>query len=176
MTTVFIGGFMATGKSTVGRLLAPLVQRPFCDLDMLVEESAGSSVAAIFSGEGETTFRAREARALASVAESGAVVALGGGTLLDESNRTLVKRTGRLVILTAAVEEIARRIAADTSHVARPLLGAAPAIDRESIATVAATLIAKRQAAYAGADLQVDTTGRSAHDVAQEVAAWIACA
>lgn len=174
MTTVFIGGFMATGKSTVARLLAPLVQRPFCDLDVLVEETAGTSIATIFSDEGETTFRAREARALASIAESGAVVALGGGTLLDEANRALVKRTGRLVILTAAVEEIARRIAADAAHDARPLLGAS--VDRETIATVTATLIAERQAAYAGADLRVDTTGRSASDVAQEVAAWIACA
>ena len=78
----------ATGKTEVGRRLARALGWPFVDTDALVEEAAGRSVAAIFAEEGEAAFRARERTAVAEACASpAAVIAVGGGALLDPDNR-----------------------------------------------------------------------------------------
>src|SRR5262245_962325 len=111
---------MATGKTEVGRRLARLVDRPFMDIDALVEAAAGHSVAEIFAREGEPRFRSLERAAVERACEvPDAVIATGGGTLLDAENRRRLAAAGPIVCLTARPEAILRRVGDPGS---RPLL------------------------------------------------------
>ena len=168
--SVFLTGFMAVGKSTVGRLLAHRLGVAFFDLDALVEADANMTVAEIFAREGEASFREREARALKmAIHHGGGVVALGGGALLgDESRVRIVRAHGRLVCLTASIDALVARLGDATL---RPLLAGSP--DRRA---AVAALLRERAALYEDADLAVDTTDRAPERVAEEIATWIASA
>lgn len=163
MRSVYLTGFMGAGKSVVGRSLARRMGRAFVDLDAAIEREEGLSVAEIFRRRGERRFRLMEKRALSRAAKRhGAVVALGGGALLDPGNRALVARTGVLVRLTCSRRELVRRLRPQRD--ARPLLSGGPLEAR-----VAALLRARRKA-YAGANLTISTTGLSTSQVAARVA------
>src|SRR5438309_12066772 len=102
---------MATGKTEVGRRLARRLGRPFVDIDGLVEAASGKKVADIFASEGEARFRQLERAAVAEAClVSEAVVATGGGTLLDAENRRRLAAAGPIVYLAASPEEILRRV------------------------------------------------------------------
>src|SRR5437762_10029536 len=119
MGAIVLTGFMGTGKSGVGRRLATRLGRAFVDTDQLVERRAGKSVAAIFADDGEPAFRALERDAVATAAARGdAVIAVGGGAVLDATNLTRLRAAGVVVCLTAAAETILRRVG-DASQ--RPL-------------------------------------------------------
>ncbi len=111
---LFLVGFMAAGKTTVGRLLADAWQRPFVDLDELIEERTGLTIADIFESRGESAFRDLEARELAAVANRAEpyVVATGGGIVNRADTRDLLRRTGVRVWLQLPFEELARRATA----------------------------------------------------------------
>jgi shikimate kinase len=151
MDNVFLTGFMGTGKTTVGRVLAERLGRPFVDLDTAVEEVAGLSVADIFARFGEPGFRIREREALERTSGlDGAVVATGGGVVLDAGNRATMRARGRIVCLTADAETILGRVGRASD---RPLLaGAADPAER------IARLLGERAAAYAEADWTIDTS------------------
>lgn len=163
---VVLIGLMGAGKTTVGRLLADRLRRPFVDTDDVVEREAGSSVTDIFAAEGEHGFRTREAAAIRRVAAlRGQVVAVGGGAVIDPENVTQLRGTGDLVLLDADPDTLAARVD-DTAT--RPLLAAA-----DDLAGRLAELRATRDAAYrAAAAESVDTTGRSPAEVADLVLAW----
>ncbi len=153
---VVLAGFMGTGKTEVGRRLARALGRPFVDTDALVESAAGRSVAAIFADEGEPAFRARERDAVAQAcALPAAVIAVGGGALLDPENRRILAAAGPVVCLRASPREILRRVG--RAH-DRPLLSGGTLSDAERLARVEA-LLAAREAAYASATHSVDTDG-----------------
>lgn len=117
---VYLVGMPGSGKSSVGRALAPLLSLPFVDLDEEVEQQAGRSVAEIFERGGEGMFRLAESRALAAVAAGGrAVVACGGGIVLDPSNRALLTSSGVVVYLEAGLEVLRARVG---DGAGRPLL------------------------------------------------------
>ena len=158
-------GLMGSGKTTVGRIVAHRLDRPFVDTDELVEAEAGRSIAQIFAVEGERGFRAREAAAVRRVAAlRGQVIAVGGGAVLDADNVTQLRGTGDMVLLDAPATTLAARIG-DTAT--RPLLDAADAVERLEALRVA------RDAAYAGTGAHtVDTEHRSAAEVADEVLVW----
>src|SRR5262245_45197140 len=143
---------MATGKTEVGRRLARVLGRPFVDIDGLVEAAAGRRVAEIFAAEGEARFRELERAAVAEACQvPDAVVATGGGTLLDPDNRRQLAAAGPIVCLAASPEDIARRVGRSTS---RPLLaGRNGAGDR--LGRIRA-LLAERAPAYAVATHTVD--------------------
>jgi 3-dehydroquinate synthase len=125
---VFLTGFMATGKSTVGRLLAARLLRPFLDLDDAIEAAAGRSVAEIFELEGESGFRRRETAALQRItAGPGAVVATGGGAACYDDNLAHMRACGLVVALTAPLAVVQARAEAATDERARPLLQRPPA-------------------------------------------------
>ena len=106
---IVITGFMGTGKTTVGRLLAERLQRRFVDMDVLLAERFGKSIAAIFAEEGEEAFRGAEAALCQDLAaEQGLVIATGGGTLLNEASRAALGASGVLVCLTAGEGTILR--------------------------------------------------------------------
>jgi shikimate kinase/3-dehydroquinate synthase len=120
---VFLTGFMATGKSTVGRLLAARLRRPFLDLDDAIEAAAGRSVAEIFEQEGEDGFRRRETAALQRItAGPAAIVATGGGAACHGDNLAHMRACGLVVALTAPLAVVQARAGAAADERARPLL------------------------------------------------------
>jgi shikimate kinase len=161
---VFLCGLMGSGKTTVGPVLASRLALPFCDLDRAIEQDAGATVRELFTREGETGFREREARALLRVCAAGAqVVALGGGALGRADNRELVRRSGRLVWLDAPTPILVARIGDPSS---RPLLGDDPAsaLDR---------LRAARADQYGEAGLRLDTSRLDAQAAAEQIVTWL---
>ncbi len=142
---------MGSGKSTLGRALAARLGLDFIDVDACIERDAGRSIAAIFAAEGEPGFRAREARTLAeTLAAPPAVVATGGGAVLDAANRTAMRAAGTVVYLQVDAATQLARLADDTT---RPLLAAPDRAQR------LADLQAQREPLYrAAAHLLFDTT------------------
>ena len=95
---IFLVGFMGAGKSTVGRILAEHLGRPFIDLDAEISREAGRAVAKIFAEDGEEAFRALESDELQRIVERPpSVVACGGGIVLRDENRRLMKDIGTVV-------------------------------------------------------------------------------
>jgi shikimate kinase len=152
--TVYLTGFMGTGKSVVGRELARRLRRPFVDLDAAIERLSGKSVAELFEKRGEKAFRRLERKALVNAAKkSGLVVALGGGALMDKRNLGLVEKTGILVKLTCSRRELVRRLM--PSRLSRPLLSCGSLDDRVR------SLLRARKGAHGDARILVSTTKRS---------------
>ncbi len=168
---IYLTGFSGTGKSHSGRLAARSLGMEFVDTDELVEKAAKKPIPEIFSGEGEAQFRALESAVLADVAtEGGKVVSTGGGVPVLPANRELMSRTGLVVRLKATPESIQARLtrAIGTSgRAVRPLLGGDAPVEKVR------ALLEEREAAYASADVTVDTEGKTPGDVAREVVlAW----
>lgn len=164
MKNVVLIGFMGTGKSSVGRLLAMRLGCAFHDLDKKIEETCGISIPQMFARHGEPYFRAREKEAVrAAAARSGLVIATGGGTVKDAENVALLRSSGILVALTADVDTILCRTAA---RGARPVLDGADAGDRRAAVV---RLLEERRALYEGADIAVDTSCRSPLEVAEYI-------
>lgn len=167
---LLLNGFMGTGKSTVGRIVAQRAGVAFVDLDEVIEAQAGKSIEALFREAGEPAFRALEADALQRAMEQqdsatqARVVALGGGALLDMTRRREALQHAFVVTLTGASKTLLRR----TAGSARPLLAGAP----DPVARIG-ELLATRAEAYAEAHAQIATDERSPEVVAEAVlAAW----
>jgi shikimate kinase len=162
MRPIMLTGFMGTGKSEVGRRLAQRLGRPFVDTDELIERRAGKSVAAVFATSGEPTFRALEREAVAdAVANPAAIVALGGGAILDAGTCARVREAGVVVCLTGRPEVLLARIGDPAS---RPMLAGGDPAGRMR------KLLDERCAAYAAAaDMCVDTSDLSAEEVVEEI-------
>jgi len=117
---IFLVGLMGAGKTTVGRTLARRLGKTFVDCDHEIESRTGASIPTIFELEGETGFRTREEAMLHELARrSDIVLATGGGAVLRESNRRVLKERGFVVYLRAQVEDLFRRTRNDRN---RPLL------------------------------------------------------
>ena len=115
-------GFMATGKSAVGKLLAKKLGWKHLDCDALVERSRGMSVRRIFEAKGEAVFRSAESAALArALSGKRTVVSTGGGIVLSERNRALIRARGAVIWLRSPVREVLGRVKSGT----RPLLNVA---------------------------------------------------
>jgi shikimate kinase/3-dehydroquinate synthase len=162
MRTVVLSGFMATGKSTVGRLVAKELALPFVDTDALIAEEAGKTVGEVFASEGEAKFRDREAAIVGRLLSDGTarVIAFGGGTVTIPSIRHLALETTTVVTLTANPETIAARA---TSIAERPNLGARSPVDR------AKDLLALRREAYGECHATIATDGLEPQEIAREV-------
>lgn len=117
---IFLLGFMASGKSTIGRALAERLQVPFIDLDDLIVQRAGKTIGEVIQQEGESYFRQLETECLQqAIAEQAGVIALGGGAFTQEANRALVAKAGVSVWLDAPFALCWQRI--QTDAVVRPL-------------------------------------------------------
>jgi shikimate kinase len=163
---VFLTGFMGSGKTAVGAALAKRLGRRFIDLDAEIERTSGLTVASMFARFGEGEFRRRESRALADLgALDDAIVATGGGTVVDARNRASMRAAGWIVCLTADAETVLARVGGGED---RPLL--AGASDR---AAKVRALLAERAEAYADADWRIDTSGKTVEAVSREIADWL---
>lgn len=108
---VYLVGMPGSGKSTVGRELAGRLGVPFVDLDVEIEASTGRRVTEIFAADGEETFRALEAKALVEASRHDpAVVACGGGVVLETANRITLRNTGVCVFLDVPIEVLRERV------------------------------------------------------------------
>lgn len=156
---VYLTGFMGSGKSTIGPILANTIGYEFVDLDSLVEAGTGKVISQIFREMGEPAFRALERRTLASiVARTRLVVALGGGLVTDPESFALVTSTGIMVYLRATVEDIAGRL---RRKMDRPLIlsDAGDSLGDEALLERIQTLLAEREPLYQKADITVDSDG-----------------
>lgn len=143
---------MGVGKSTVGPLVAVASSLAFIDLDQVITAHAGCAVSEIFAREAEVGFRVRERQALRSVlAGPPAVVALGGGALVDAGSRRFARSAATVITLTARLDTLRARLAESAG---RPLLDAD-----------FATRLADRAAAYADADALIATDDRSPAEI-----------
>lgn len=156
---IALAGFMGTGKSTVGPLLAEQLGWRFVDTDALIEARAGLPIPRIFAERGEPIFRRLEAEVCRQVADGARqVIALGGGALLDPHTRAYLQARALVVCLTAPLEEIVRRVGEDP---ARPLFHA----DRARLAA----LYAERAVHYAALPHHLATEGRTPAEIAEEI-------
>lgn len=162
---IVLTGFMGTGKSSVGRLLAERLGFRYLDLDALIVAEAGISINEIFARHGEPHFRRLETEAVRRIAgEERCVIATGGGAVISDENRRLLRSAGVVVNLAASVEEIRRRLSGETD---RPLLRD----DRSEERIVA--MMTERERYYADADLRIDTTGKRVEDVVAEIIGFL---
>jgi shikimate kinase len=165
---IFLIGYRGTGKTVVARDLAAQLNYDWIDADDVVEHEAGKTIAAIFSDDGEAAFRDFESRVVTVLSRKRrTVMALGGGAVLREENRQALVGAGPVVWLTAEIDTILGRLASDptTAH-RRPNLSAAGG--RGEIEA----LLAIRTPWYRQcATLVVDTEGKTAAEVAAEIAA-----
>jgi shikimate kinase len=122
MNRLFLIGPMGSGKTTVGRFLAGRLGLEFLDLDQEIERRCGVDVSMIFDIEGEAGFRAREQAMLDELTQrDGILLATGGGTVLAENNRRMLRERGLVVWLQTRVEQQLKRLERDQR---RPLLQA----------------------------------------------------
>ena len=154
--TVFLIGFMGSGKSAVGRILARRLGRRFVDTDREVERAAGSTVAELFARRGEQAFRRLEAAALRRAASvRGAVVSVGGGAVKRPSNVALMRRRGLVLHLAAPLRTLWQRARRDGLS-KRPLLEGG-GLERMG------KLLRERMPLYAKArHIRIDAVGRPA--------------
>lgn len=159
-------GFMASGKSTIGRKLARELGCAFFDTDHVIERSHGP-IAEIFAREGEPAFRRYEREAIASVLDSGepGVVALGGGAPTIAENRAVLKKRAHSVFLKVSPERVAARV--KHSRDPRPLLGDVPTLDRIR------ELYEQRLPHYASADHIVEAEHLSDRAVLDDILRWL---
>ena len=159
---IILTGFMGTGKTTVGKLLADLFDYSFVDTDHLIEARYGRSIPQIFAEFGEAAFRQMERDIAQELADQGSlVIATGGRMMLDPANVATLGRNGRVFCLTATPEDILARISQDGLQ-ERPLLtGPNP---RQRIAE----LLQERQVKYQQFP-QIMTSGKTPAAVAQHL-------
>ena len=162
-------GMMGVGKSSVGRRLALRLGRPFVDTDKLVEERAGKTVPEIFADDGEPAFRVMEAEVVGAALDSDtwAVIAFGGGAVVDPATRDRARDRALVVWLQATPRELARRVSASqrrSGGVARPLL-----VQGKPEATLEAIAAGREECYRAAAHVLIDTAGRSPGQVATTV-------
>ena len=168
MRPVVLSGFMGTGKSTIGPLVAARLGVPFIDIDAEIERAAGQSVADLWQREGEPAFRAREAALAEQLLTDGhaRVIAFGGGTVTDARTRHLAIERGLVITLTATPETIAARVG---DVAARPNL----AVGTDPVAR-ARELLQVRAGAYAECHVAISTDSLDVPAIASEVLSCVA--
>jgi shikimate kinase len=163
-------GLRGSGKSAVAEVLAQRLGWNAVDTDELVEQQSGRTIREIFEADGEAGFRALETRVLERVVRGKRqVISVGGGAILSEHNRRLLRQAGLCVWLTAPPEVLHRRLQADTRTASlRPPLTNMPGLEETR------QVLQTREPLYAAtAEHVVDTTDRTVTQVADAVVALV---
>ena len=152
---LILTGFMGTGKSTVGSLVAAHMSRVFYDMDAVIEQRTGMAISGIFSQESEPYFRAIERGLCYEMAlQQNLVVATGGGALVDPNNYEVMSKTGVIICLTADAVTLSTRLAK---------------IEGRPLAARWQDILEERRAFYDAMPFQVETSGRTPQQVAADV-------
>jgi shikimate kinase len=166
--SIFLIGYRGTGKTTIAQLLAERLGWDWIDADDEIERRAGKSIAAVFAEEGEQAFRELEASVVADLCRwRRSVVALGGGAVLSEVNRTAIRMAGVVVWLTATVDTLASRLSSDRTTPSRR-----PNLTKSGGLHEIETLLATREPIYrACATFEVDTEDKTPAEIVEEIIA-----
>lgn len=160
MKNLVLTGFMGTGKTTVGKILAKKLGYRFVDTDIEIEKQEGKSVSALFELHGEAGFRDIEARVVAELSDKKhSVIATGGGVVLREENMMNLRKNGVVVLLRTDLDTIVRRLADKTD---RPLA-------KGSSAEELAERLRQREPYYANHDFAIDIGEHSPICVADRI-------
>lgn len=153
-------GFMGSGKSTVGRELARKMAYPFVDTDEEIERKAKKSIPEIFEEHGEKYFRRLEEEVLSEIIENNEemVISTGGGIVLSERNRRILREKTITILLQAGVEELYNRLKDETN---RPLLAV------ENPQEEIKRLLEEREEYYNTADIKVNTDGLQVAEIVE---------
>jgi shikimate kinase len=160
---IILVGFMASGKSHVGRILSQRTGWPLADADWEIAHQAGKSIHRIFQEQGEAAFRALESSVIADLcAGSGRIIAAGGGAFINSDNQRRMLESGLVFCLSARPETIYHRVARTNASdaAARPLLAGDNPMERIK------TLLAQRSPAYAQAHHIIETDNLNPEQVA----------
>lgn len=161
MKNIVLTGFMGTGKTEVGRLLARLLGYNFVDADSVIEEDQKMPITEIFKRFGEPHFRDIESEVIKRLSEmERVVVSTGGGAVLRQENMDNLRKKGIIICLMASPETIYERTKYDSS---RPLLQVENPLQRIK------ELLDFRRPYYEKADIMIDTDGKTPEEVAQEI-------
>lgn len=166
MDNIILVGFMASGKSHVGRILSERAGMPLVDADSVIVEQEGKSIEQIFADEGESAFRALEREVIAELCgDKGQIISAGGGAFVDPDNRRAMLAGGTVFCLQARPETIYERLKADndSGQAARPLLAGPDPLGRIR------ELLAARAEAYGQAHHCIETDELTPYEVAQRV-------
>lgn len=158
---IFLAGFMGAGKSTIGPILANTIGWDSCDLDLLIEKKVGKKVRKIFEEDGEEYFRKIESEMLLELSnKNNLVVSLGGGTMVNENNLAILKKTGTTIYLKASSDSFYKRLRYKRD---RPSLGVNESEDftKDKLVDRINHLMDKRVKFYEQADIIVDTDNSS---------------
>ena len=159
---IILTGFMGTGKTVTGRILAERTGMELVDMDSVIEARQGKTIPEIFAQDGEAAFRAMERELVRELAQrDGLIVSTGGGIVLNPANIADFEKTGLVVCLKAAPEEIFRRVEADTG---RPLLNGDKRRQIE-------TLLAERRPLYEAVAHGLETGGLETGQIADQILA-----
>lgn len=157
---IVLVGFMGTGKTTIGNLLAEQTGMPLVDMDAMVEKRAGKSINEIFAEDGEPRFRVLEREIVRELSAQGSqVVSTGGGIVLNPDNIADYEKTGLVVCLLASAEEILARVQHDDT---RPLLAG----DKQDKIV---QLLETRRPLYEAITHKVDTNGLAPETIAAQI-------
>ncbi len=165
MRHIVLIGFMASGKTAVGRRMAARLGWEFLDMDALIEQREGRAISEIFAADGEAEFRRIESDIVASLRpEAPTVVATGGGTFVDERNRDALSKLGVVVCLMISIDTVLDRVRRNDK---RPLAAGADGEERVR------NLYEQRMPVYRTADVLVETDGLSIDQSVSRVLAMV---
>jgi shikimate kinase len=174
---IYLTGFMGSGKSTIGPILANTLGYAFADIDKVIELRTGKSVRKIFSEEGEKFFREIERQVLAELSvREHHVVSLGGGSIVDQMNFALVKNSGILVYLYSSQEHLLKRLQHKTD---RPTLtdSEGEQLPIEQLRDRVTKLYEARAPIYSRAHLTVHTdeqkVGKSVDEIVKKISRFL---
>jgi len=154
---IYLTGFMTSGKSTIGPIVANVLGWKFFDLDKVIEESENETIVNIFKIKGEPYFRNLETETLARLSgDENIVIALGGGTLANEKNLDLIRNKGTIVYLKVSPEVLYKRL---KNKIDRPLFRdlVLKEKNKEEFVSRIKNLLDKREEFYNKADLVINT-------------------
>ncbi|MFS0780944.1 shikimate kinase [Bacillus sp. 1P06AnD] len=153
--TIYLTGFMGSGKTTIGHMAAKAFNLIPYDVDALIVEKEGIEINQLFAEKGEAYFREQEKQLLRSLPIQNAIVMTGGGIILDNENRAWMKENGQLIYLYCEIEEVYRRLKNDTT---RPLANGRTEEELRS-------LFEDRRELYEDASIQIDVTEAKPEEV-----------
>ncbi len=153
---VYLTGFMGAGKSTVGPILANTLGWDYFDLDKVIEERLGKKIKQIFEDSGEPFFRKVESEVLKELSQNkNIIISLGGGTIVNNNNLSVIRDTGKIIYLKASVESIYKRLAFKRD---RPnLIIEGEEFSKEKLIQKINNLFLTREKFYNQADITINT-------------------
>jgi shikimate kinase len=167
---IILIGYRGTGKSAVGKKLAEKLQKPFYDMDELIETRAGRSISKIIEDNGWAYFREREGEIIREItAFQRSIIATGGGAVVDEANASILKRHGLLIWLNADVKTIVDRIQGDLNSAARR-----PSFSQDGIIRETEDVLKVRIPVYERlADFSIDTTNKNIDEIVNGICQFL---